>query len=179
MEISLLQPHILRVHGKGVTLGLGDGNPKLDVFFSTKLGAEISHAQRGFSRPGEYEVQGVMVDGVQSGENAVSYHVTAEGNMLAAVSVKSPADLTDAMLEVLQPAQMLALWVAEGSAADIAQLVARCDVQKIIPVDIPVEMDELAKVLQLTPEKSDKLKVTNKELAEGAQVLYQLLMHAE
>lgn len=174
MEISRHKDNGLQLHVKGVTLVIGDHPAKADVFLGLQSGVEAGESVRWFSGPGEYEVRGVMVDGVQTGESAVSYHVTADGIMLAAVKLSKPEDLTDSMLEHLQPASSVALWLTEGSATDVAQLIARFDAQRILPIDLPCSQEELEKALQLTAESHEKLRVTAKDLADGSQKLIAL-----
>lgn len=174
MEISLHKDATLQLHIKGVAVVIGEHPTKADVFLGLKAGTEASEATRWFSGPGEYEVRGVMVDGVQTGEAQVSYHVTSDGLMLAAVALAKSEDLTDDMLELLQPAACLALWVSEGTAAEVAQLIARFDAQRIIPVALPCPLEELEKALQLTAETDEKIRISSKDLADGIQKLVAL-----
>ncbi len=175
MEITLENNASLRLATKSTSLVVAtEPGVKADVFLGLHSQPAVSGYERWFAGPGEYEVRGVMVDGVQTGEGLTSYHVSSEGVMLAAVSLKAPADLTDSVLEHLQPSAALALWVEEGTAQELAELIARFEVQRIFALHLPCELVELEKALQLTAEKVEKLRLTTKELADGSRKLIQL-----
>lgn len=175
MEITPEKNHGLRLSAKSTTLAIGvEPGIKADVFLGLQATPEVTGYERWFTGPGEYEVRGVMIDGVQTGPGLISYHVLSDGVMLAAVHLKAAADLTDAMLEHLQPSAAVALWVDEASAQELAELIARFDVQRILPMQLPCSLDELEKALQLTAEPVDKLRLNVKELADGAQKLIHL-----
>jgi hypothetical protein len=108
MELTLGKDHSIYIAAKSANIAVGQKNEtSTDVFFSTELGISAAKAKKYFSSPGEYEVQGVMVDGLMSGEKVVSYHIIVDGVRYAAVSLHGVADLTDAIAEKLQPADVL------------------------------------------------------------------------
>lgn len=172
MELTLGKDHSVYVAAKSANIAVGQKNDiATDVFFSTEVGISGAKAKKYFSSPGEYEVQGVMVDGLMSGEKAVSYHMIVDGVRYAAVSLHGVADLTDAIAEKLQPADVLLLWLKEGKTEDIVSLFARLEANYLIPVQIPMPTEELEKDLQLKAEVVPKLKLTTKDLTEEKRAL--------
>ena len=172
MDISLGKNSTLFMHGRDITLAIGSTlETKTDVFFTTKGTEPQAEVGKFFQGPGEYEVQGVMVDGVATGPGLTSYHAIYDGVSLAAVTLHKSEDLTDEMLEHLQPANLLVLWLEEGSAQDVAQLMARFDAHQLIPAQIPGDIDTLEKELQLKVETVPKLKLAAKNYLDGTRLL--------
>lgn len=172
MDISLGKDNALHLQGRGVSMAIGPSLLiKADVFFTTNGIEPKVEVGKYFQGAGEYEVQGVMVDGVATGKGVTSYHVIAESISLAAVTLNKAEDLTDDMLESLQPSKVLVLWLAEGSVQDVAQLMSRFDVGRLIPAKIPCDIDSLEKELQLKAETVSRLKLTPKDNIEEIRLL--------
>jgi|GEM_PF-5771280 len=68
------------------------------------------------------------------------------------------------MLEGLQPAQVLFIWLEEGKAADISSLLSRFEAAILVPVQIPVEVAELEKDLHLPTETTQRTKLVMRDL---------------
>ncbi len=172
MDISLGRDNTLYMHGRDVMMAIGpELSAKTDVFFTTKGVEPKAEAGKYFQGAGEYEVQGVMVDGVATGQSATSYHVLTDNVNVAAVALHKAEDLTDEMLERLQPSHVLVLWLEEGSAQDVAQLMSRFDVNQLIPARVPCDLEALEKELQLQIETTPKLKLAAKNYADGVRLL--------
>lgn len=172
MELTLGKDNSIYIAAKSAHIAVGPKNETdTDVFFATEIGVASAKAKKYFSSPGEYEVQGVMVDGLMTGEKVVSYHMIVDGVRYAAVSLHAVADLTDAIAEKLQPADAVLLWLKEGKAEDIVSLFARLEANYLIPAQLPIPSEDLEKDLQLKAEIVPKLKLTTKDLAEEKRAL--------
>lgn len=172
MDISLGKDTTLFLHGRDVTMAIGPSlESKVDVFFTTKGVEPKAEAEKFFQGAGEYEVQGVMVDGVASGKGLTSYHAIYDGVSIAAVTLQKAEELTDEMLEHLQPSHMLVLWLEEGTAQDVAQLMSRFDAHQLIPAQVPCDIASLEKELQLKSEATPKLKLSTKNYTDGVRLL--------
>lgn len=172
MEITLGKDHSIYIAAKSAHIAVGQKNEAAaDVFFATESGTSAAKAKKYFSSPGEYEVQGAMVDGVMTGEKVVSYHMIVDGVRYAAISLNGVGDLTDAVAEKLQPADVVLLWLKEGKTEDIVGLFARIEANYLIPVQIPMPPEDLEKDLQLKAEVLPKLKLTTKDFAEEKRAL--------
>ncbi len=169
MEITRLSDTSIRFAAQKLELEIGPqlkGKPT--VFLATEPQNGLhSNELRWFDGPGEYEVEGVMIDGIMSGEN-ISYHIASGPLMAAALTLSEVTALTDDVLEGLQPASILLLSVSKGTDKEIAQLIGRFDAQVIVPVSLPCPLSDIAQALQLTPESTDRLKISEKELTEVA-----------
>ncbi|MBP9827112.1 hypothetical protein KBC99_01380 [Candidatus Saccharibacteria bacterium] len=175
MEISRLKDNTVRLAVQRLSFEVGQTSPdKSDVFLATKpLSERSADHLRWFDGPGEYEVEGVMVDGIMTGE-AVSYHITHDGMMLAAVTLSAASDLTDDILEKLQPAHILLLWLTSGNDKDTAQLISRFDATIIIPVQMECSIEALETAMQLKTEELERIKINSKDLVDAGQRLINL-----
>lgn len=172
MDISLGKDTTLFLHGRDVTMAIGPNlEIKTDVFFTTKGTEPKVEVGKFFQGAGEYEVQGVMVDGVSTGKGLTSYHAIYDGVSIAAVTLQKAEDLTDEMLEHLQPSHVLVLWLEDGTAQDVAQLMARFDAYQLIPAQVPCDGESLEKELQLKTEVIPKLKLSTKNYTDGIRLL--------
>ena len=104
MDISLGKDTTLFLHGRDVTMAIGPSlEIKTDVFFTTKGTGPKAEVGKFFQGAGEYEVQGVMVDGVSTGKGLTSYHAIYDGVSIAAVTLQKAEDLTDENEHAIRP----------------------------------------------------------------------------
>lgn len=172
MDISLGKDNTLYLRSHSILMAIGlNLSKKVDVFFTTNGIDHSALASKIFDGAGEYEVQGIMIDGVATGQGVTSYHTVADNISLAAVTLNRVEDLTDDMLESLQPSQILVLWLEYGSAQDVAQLMSRFDVDRLIPAKMPCSLDDLEKELQLKADTVARLKLTGKEQSDELRLL--------
>jgi hypothetical protein len=172
MDISIGKESTLYLQGRSLNMAIGpELKSKADVFFTTKKVEASVQVDKFFEGAGEYEVQGVMVDGVSTGGGNTSYHITTEGVTLAAVVLDQVEDLDDQMLECLEPADILVLWLKAGTVQEVAQLMSRFDAHQLIPAQLPCQIDALEKELQLSSEKLAKLKLNAKNYVDGIRLL--------
>lgn len=175
MEISRLKDNTVRLAVQRLSFEVGEASPdKSDVLLATKpLTEQQADHLRWFDGPGEYEVEGVMIDGVRTGET-ISYHITHDGMMLAAVTLSNPSELTDDILEKLQPTNILLLWLKHANDKETAQLISRFDASLIIPINLECDIEQLATVMQIQTEAVEKIKVNPRDLVEATQRLIKL-----
>lgn len=172
MDISLGKDTTLFIHGRDVSIAIGPNlDIKTDVFFTTQGATPNAEVGKFFQGAGEYEVQGVMVDGIATGSGTTSYHIIHDAVSLAAVTLQRVDDLTDEMMECLRPADVLVLWLSQGTAQDIAQLMASFDAFQLIPAQMPCDIDTLEKEMQMKAEVMPKLKLSAKNYVDGARLL--------
>ncbi|MEI7818544.1 MAG: hypothetical protein WCI47_00300 [bacterium] len=150
--------------GADVNLGIMSKNP----------GETGVTAQGSFSEPGEYEVQGIMIDGVKTGDHHISFHIISDNTSCAALGLQKADELTDTMIEHLQPSNVLLVWLAEGTPSDFASLVGKFEAAVIIPVSVPFSSEELDAVLKMSNESVEKFKLVQKDLSVDQPKLIQL-----
>ena len=176
MEIKRVDAqHIeLTLNRKTVLIG-PDGGTSGDVRLFTRVPKDDVTMQPGvFFEPGEYEVQGIMVDGVQTDGGLVSYHIVQDGVMIAAVAIQSVASLTDEIIEHLQPAQVLCLWLEDGKASDIGDILGKLEASIVVPVFLPFEATELEQSVKMPYESSKQIKMSTKDIISDQPKLYVL-----
>lgn len=176
MEIKRIDAqHIeLTLNRKTVIIG-PDGGTTGDVRLSTRVPkGEVAMRPGVFFEPGEYEVQGIMVDGVQTDGGLVSYHIVHDGLMIAAVAIQSVASLTDEVMEHLQPAQILCVWLEDGKVSDIGDLLGKAEAAIVIPVSLPFEAKELEQSIKMPYESTQQVKISVKDVSYDQPKLYVL-----
>ena len=176
MEIKRIDAsHIeLTLSRKSVVIG-PEGGQSGDVVLYTKIPDQEVAMQAGvFFEPGEYEVQGIMVDGVYSDEGLVSYHIVQDGIMIAAVALRSVAALSDEVIEHLQPSQVLCIWLEEGKASDITDLLAKLEASVVVPVALPFEAADLETAVKMPQESARHIKISAKDISFDQPKLYVL-----
>lgn len=167
MEFTRLTPTEINVTINKTNFTIGTnvktGDVQLVTYHTTETGSDKN--VRRFFGPGEYEAQGVMIDAVDSGEDHVSYHLTEDGVAIAILSLKSVEGITDEVVEHLQPAHVLCLWLEEGGSQNLATILGRFESTVVMVIQSPLEMEAIEKELQLKAEVTGKLKITSRDLA--------------
>lgn len=166
MEISRDNQSALRLQFRAATLAIGIEPGAAPVRLVTQVGNSVvgGKDEKVFQGAGEYEIAGIMVDGVVTSSELVSYHVLHDGYQITCLALSKVEDITDAVLEQLQPSQVLCIWSSEENTASLAALVAGFEASLIVPVQVVGGIEALAKELQLQPESPDKLKLSQKDL---------------
>lgn len=201
MDITFFGAGTVRLSGKSQTIlcdpfgpesGLGKLPPRVDVV--TKSGPEgfgnIPEAQT-FNSPGEFEIGGVMITGVQtrlnideSEKRGTTFAIKLDGVNVVILGNIAP-DLSQSQIEPLGTIDVLVVPVGgngltmDGAAA--AQLVSRLEPSYVIPVHYndgatkyPVPQDGVdlfLKEIGSQPEEIVKLKINPRELPEETEVV--------
>ena len=127
--------------------------------------------------PGEYDVKGIFVQGIESahqGGNSLLYLLQAE-NIYVAILGNLDHQLTAQELEVLEGADVVCLPVGGGDAlgsSQAAAVVNQLEPRLIIPLRFGVKgiakkyegVEKFCQTMGVKREQADKLKVTTKEL---------------
>lgn len=136
--------------------------------------------------PGEYEVKGIFVYGIPTAHDAKSgsehgpntmYRIEVEDMSIAHVGDLGHT-LSDAQLEALKDIDILCVPVGGGSTIDAvkaAEVVQEVEPRVVIPMHYaladraPADVQKFLKAMGVTsPEKTDKLKITRKDLPEDS-----------
>jgi L-ascorbate metabolism protein UlaG (beta-lactamase superfamily) len=150
MQIKKLQNNLFEIKSKEAAAILNDG---------VKIGEiEIHH-------PGEYEIEGIFVDGIASGEETV-FSLCAEGLNVCFLG-KLTKPLTKEATELLESVDILFLPAGAEGTVDIKQ--AKNILQGIDPrIVIPIYMKDEGEFLKLegeaTPRREKVLKIQTGQL---------------
>ncbi len=173
MEITLAQKETVRLTAKNCQIAL---NPKADdkatiSLFSSTPDSVSEKNGKAFTGPGEYEVQGCMIDGIALTNNITSYGVIVEG-MHVFYAKDVTKTFTDDQLERIDGVDILVLHVEEDKAELMNAIISQIEPKVVVPLN--ENKDEL-KVLasefgaEVTP--IDKLKISKKDLPEDTTQL--------
>ena len=176
MEFTRLTPTDLKITVNQIDIVIGPNVSTGDVQLVTKSIVDTATEKnvRSFYGPGEYEAQGVMIDGVSAGSDDISYQLINEGIAIAALSIENLAALSDEVVDHLQPAHILCIWLETGSAQDFTALMGRFESSVIIPIKLPLEIPEIEKELQLKSEALQKVKLGSKDIGTDVRRLISL-----
>lgn len=166
MEFSRENPTTIKLQFRGTALSIGEAPSATAVRLAVNTLEEViaQDDQRVFQGPGEYETAGIMIDGVPTDETRISYHILHDGQQVTCLVFEQASQITDEIIEQLQPAQIVCLWSLEKSPAQLAALLTRFEAQVVIPVSTLEDVESLAQELQIKPEQLDRLKVSLKDL---------------
>lgn len=165
MEITRENPDTIKIQFRGTAMSVGK-TPQasmVKLVVSTEEPTASPDDLRLFQGPGEYETAGIMIDGVMTGNAAVSYHVVHDGYQIACLALHDASEVTDDMIEHLMPSSVLCLWSEAADTVALAALVARFEAQIVIPVLVTQGADKLVSELQLKAEPTDRLKLGSKD----------------
>lgn len=176
MEISRETPTTIKLQFRGTTLSIGAEPSHAPVRLAVRDLEELvaKDDERIFQGPGEYETAGIMIDGVDTGQTYISYHILHDGQQISCLAFDAADSVTDEMIEQLQPSQVVCVWSSEKSSTQLAALLTRFEAQLIIPVSTSESVESLAQELQLKPESIDRLKLSLKDLDTPQQRLIEL-----
>ena len=173
MEITRESPQEIKLILRGESVSVGPNPNPAKAQLGTDASQTIKSNSIGqtFQGAGEYETAGIMIDGIATGQTDLSYHIVHEGWHITCLVVETDSVVTDIILEKLQPCQVLLLWVKDITTQALAEIITRFETNLIVPVSIPVDINELATALQLPVETVDKFKLSLKDLQADQQRL--------
>lgn len=176
MEFTRLNPTSLKLSVNQIDIVIGPDVTAGDVQLVTKHVIDTATVKnvRRFYGPGEYEAQGVMIDGVSAGSDDISYQLINDGIAIAALSVADSAAVSDEVVDHLQPAHILCIWLESGTPQDFTTIMGRFESSIIIPIKLPFGIEEAEKELQLKSESLAKVKLTSKDIGTDLRRLINL-----
>lgn len=176
MEYTRLNPTDLKITVNQIDIVIGPAVTAGDVQLVTKHIADTAVVKnvRRFYGPGEYEAQGIMIDGVAAGADDISYQLMCDGIAVAALSIADVSALTDEVVDHLHPAHVLCLWIGSSTVQEFTTLMSRFESSIIIPVSLPIELAEVEKELQLKAESTQRLKIGAKDMGTELRRLIDL-----
>jgi L-ascorbate metabolism protein UlaG (beta-lactamase superfamily) len=201
MQITWHGLNCARLQGKDVSViidpfqdKVGPKLPRWQADIVLVSSEELDESKGGkdsftIAEPGEYEIKGTFVYGVnwkqeKGAGNTVLFRANVDG-----ISVGHLGGLDrvvpNATLETLEGVDILLLPVGDPnllSATEAVEVISRIEPRIIIPMSIPAKgfkqklesPEKFYKELGKNPEVVDKLKITQKDLPEAEQLLYQI-----
>ncbi len=194
MEITSLGNGIVRLASRQLTLVVGPKVPDIsaDVIALTQLGESPSSEAMVIDGPGEYEIKGVMVNGVaaqlhvdKEGQQGTIYAIHADDITIAVLANIAPG-LSNEQIEALGSVDVLIVPVGGKGltldAAAAAKVVSQIEPHVVIPVhyddgkskyDMPQDGVEpfLKEVGAKVSEPVSKYKISSRDLPEETDVV--------
>ncbi|OGY87183.1 MAG: hypothetical protein A2233_03595 [Candidatus Kerfeldbacteria bacterium RIFOXYA2_FULL_38_24] len=136
---------------------------KVDIVLSTNLADEQSNnlkrlqgAPKEISMPGEYEISGVFIYGLNYVANQNFYIITVDG-MTIAHPGKSLASLTDEQLDLVKDIDILFLPIANSNAKQRSEFISELQPRLIIPIQYKLDgLEEFAKEMGVKDVQGEK-----------------------
>lgn len=171
MEITRLQKDAIKINTKNAQIVINaKTDQKADIgLYSSPT--ESPTQDKTFTGPGEYEVQGCMIDGIALGAGNTSYSVLAEG--IHVYYAREVADtFSDDQLERIDGVDVLILHAHEGKAELMNKLISQVEPKVVIPLtQEDSELKVLADEFGTKTDTVEKYKVSKKDLPVDSQQL--------
>ncbi len=171
MDITFTNKDTIKLAGKSATIVLNpSGEVRADLLLFTSPATKIA-AERSFSGPGEYEVMGTMVDGIEIDEANTIYSLVADDiHIIYGVELSAP--LTDAQLEHMDDVDILILAVSDDKSDLMNKLIGQIEPKVLIPLMSSVsELDKIKAEFGKDTEPTERYKLTKRDLPEDSQQL--------
>ncbi len=171
MDITFSNKDTIKLSGKSSTIVL---NPATETKADLLLFSSPESAQydtRSFNGPGEYEVLGSMVDGVEINPENTAYSLVID-DIHVAYMVGLDAQLSDEQLEHMDSVDILIVAVKDDKAELINKLVGQVEPRILIPImESATELGKIKAEYGKDVEAVDSFKVTKKDLPVDNQQL--------
>lgn len=171
MDVTSSGKEAIKLITKNTTVQINPtGDAKADALLFTK-GEAKSGEIIYFNSPGEYEVSGVMMDGIGLGEGNTAFSVGSEELKLAYVAGKV-TELSDKQVEAFGNVDVLIVALDDQPGSAIVKLINQLEPRVVVPIDYtPDALAAFIKEVGHEPEKLDRLKISKKDLPEDKQKL--------
>lgn len=138
-----------------------------------------SNKQFVINGPGEYEINSVFVQGIESGDNSDNtiYYINSESITITHLGKFAQKSLNDSQLETIEGTDIVMIPVGGGSLIDTktaTKIISQLEPRIIIPMyyalpglkDKIDPLDKFVKEIGLKAEEMDKLKISPKDLPQ-------------
>ncbi|MSR68225.1 hypothetical protein EXS66_00360 [Candidatus Saccharibacteria bacterium] len=171
MDITFSNKNTIKISGKGADVAINaSAGTKADLLLFTGSSAKAV-PEKSFYGPGEYEVMGIMVDGVEISASNTAYSLVVD-DMHVTYAIGLETTLTDAQLERMDGVDILIISVQDNKADLMNKIISQVEPKVLIPI-MAAEL-ELAKIkaeFGKDTEPIDKYKVSKKDLPLDNQQL--------
>jgi hypothetical protein len=171
MDITFSNKDTIKLNGKNSSIVI---NPQSEVKADLLLFTNPESAQyetRSFNSPGEYEVLGSMVDGVEISPENTCYSLVID-DIHVAYLTEIDAQLTDEQLEHMDSVDILVVNVKDDKAELINKLVGQIEPRILIPImESEAELAKIKAEYGKDVEAVDSLKIAKKDLPVDNQQL--------
>lgn len=171
MDITFSNKDSIKLNGKTSTIVINPSSEvKADLLLFTNPESP-QYETRSFNGPGEYEVLGSMVDGVEIAPGNTAYSLVID-DIHVAYMVGVEAQLTDDQLEHMDSVDILIVKVTDDKSELINKLVGQIEPRILIPImDSEAELAKIKAEYGKDVEAVDSFKIVKKDLPVDNQQL--------
>ncbi len=175
MDITFSDKNTIKISGKSADVAINAASgTKADLLLFTDPSTKVV-TEKSFHGPGEYEVMGMMVDGVEIDASNTAYSLVID-DMHITYAIGLEAPLTDAQLERMDGVDILVISVQDSKADRMNKIISQVEPKVLIPImDSEPELAKIKAEFGKDTEPIDKYKVSKKDLPTDSQQLVILL----
>lgn len=175
MDITFSDKNTIKISGKSADVAINAASgTKADLLLFTDPSTKVV-TEKSFHGPGEYEVMGMMVDGVEIDASNTAYSLVID-DMHITYAIGLEAPLTDAQLERMDGVDILVISVQDSKADLMNKIISQVEPKVLIPImDSEPELAKIKAEFGKDTEPIDKYKVSKKDLPTDSQQLVILL----
>lgn len=171
MDITFSNNNTIKISGKSSSIIINPTSAvKADLLLFTDPSASRLE-QKSFYGPGEYEVLGAMVDGIEIDKGNTAYSVVSDDIHITYI-VDLLAPLSNTQLESMDGVDILIIAVKDDKADLLNKVISQVEPSVLIP--IMIDESEIAKIkaeFGKDIEPMERYKITKKDLPLEAQEL--------
>ena len=171
MDITFSNKNTIKLNGKSSSIVI---NPQSEVKADLLLFTSPESPQyetRSFNSPGEYEVLGSMVDGVEIAPENTAYSMVVD-DIHVAYLTDIDAQLTDDQLEHMDSVDIMIVSVKDDKSELVNKLVGQIEPRILIPImESEAELAKIKAEYGKDVEAVDSFKIAKKDLPADSQQL--------
>jgi hypothetical protein len=171
MDITFSDKNTIKISGKSADVAINAASgTKADLLLFTDPSTKVV-TEKSFQGPGEYEVMGMMVDGVEIDASNTAYSLVID-DMHITYAIGLEAPLTDAQLERMDGVDILVISVQDSKADLMNKIISQVEPKVLIPImDSELELAKIKAEFGKDTEPIDKYKLSKKDLPIDSQQL--------
>ena len=171
MDITFSDKNTIKISGKSADVAINAASgTKADLLLFTDPSTKVV-TEKSFQGPGEYEVMGMMVDGVEIDASNTAYSLVID-DMHITYAIGLEAPLTDAQLERMDGVDILVISVQDSKADLMNKIISQVEPKVLIPImDSELELAKIKAEFGKDSEPIDKYKISKKDLPIDSQQL--------
>jgi len=171
MDITLSNINSIRLAGKKATISI---NPEKDTKADVSLFTDPEALQgdfKAFYGPGEYEVLGSMLDGIEISPDNTCYSVVID-DIHVTYAINMTEIFSDAQQDRMGGVDILIVSVKDDKSELIDKIITQVEPRILIPIiENEVELAKIKAEFGKNVEPIDKLKIAKKDLPTDTQQL--------
>ncbi|MDP4038534.1 MAG: MBL fold metallo-hydrolase [bacterium] len=171
MDITYIKDKEFKLTGKNIAIAI---NPKTkaktDVILYSESQENNSTETLIFDGPGEYEVKGSMINGIQISQSGkICYSITIDDLKVVYLG-DIENSLTDNELDLIGAVDILLISIGDLDPSNISKIIGQIEPRVVIPMNYtPEKLKSFESEVGTTPSPVEKFKIIKKDLNTDTQ----------